>query len=120
MLRFDGIYSCIKDNNNSLIRFYEDGLVISQTIGGNESGCLSNLFPSGNWFGRGHDNSGMYEVYDDSIKFSCCSAYGQVDYVGTIIGESLFLNSYSHINGNKSSRRYVFFSDNVINAIKTK
>lgn len=124
MLRFDGIYCRFDKDLDHAIRFYEDGLVIAQTIQGDVDEGLSSMFPQGTWFGREHFNKGSYKLTGSDgltdIEFTTVSDNGSVDYSGTVFGGGLLLNVHSHINGNKAyDLRYFFFSDEVISAAGT-
>lgn len=121
MLKFDGIYCRLEKELNYALRFYEDGLLISQTIQGDLREGFSSLFPNGAWFGREHFNKGSYKLTDsdgfEDIEFTTVSESGKVDYSGTVFEGGLLLNAHSHINGSKThDMRYFFIGDDVISA----
>ena len=120
-LRFDGLYCYITGSEDSVsslnyvFRFYEDGTVISVTVG--RSTLEQSLFPSSEWFNK--DNSGMargtYTLEGNDISFTSISSVGAVDYEGTLENGCLILDSYSHINGNEDkNKKYVFYADDKI------
>jgi hypothetical protein len=120
-LHFDGLYCYIQNAEqetnsvNYVFRFYEDGTVISATIG--RSSADQSLFPAASWFNK--DNAdvsrGTYSINGNEIVFSSTSSVGTVDYEGTLENGKMILDSYSHINGFQSEdREYVFYSDKEI------
>lgn len=107
-LRHDGIYQSnrIPDGDDPYfyyLRFYPDGTVIDTS----STGEPADLRP---WFDRGMDDLsvGHVTVHGSHVAFSQTSKYGTVDYQGTIVGNTLQLASYSHINGHRDSRVFTF------------
>lgn len=55
LIRFDGIYCCIRGGNNDMLRFYEDGTAISAIISkdfGDSSAGIAGLLPVGDGFDK--------------------------------------------------------------------
>lgn len=106
-VRLDGIYQSKKKNEfDSCIRFYEDGLVIRTSTTGTPDQIVK-------WFNRAWADDkahtqGRYIVSGANIQFSTKSAAGIVDLKGTIQGDTLILKSHSHINGYRTIREYQF------------
>ncbi len=97
MIHFDGLYCCIRDRVNYCLRFFEDGTVISASVGGHEG---KPAFPRAFWFNPSGRNvsRGRYRADGDLIAFIAESADGRVEYVGEIGEDRLILNTHSCIN----------------------
>lgn len=109
MLRFDGLYCFAQGRVNSCLRFYEDGLVINASIGGEEG---KPAFPRAYWFNRYSDSPsrGNYTVDGTWITFLSECKSGKVAYEGEIREDRLILSSKSYINDNRTfDRDYVFY-----------
>jgi hypothetical protein len=83
-----------------LLRFNPDGTVIGAAVAG-ETGALLN-----EWFHKGYENSGTYQVQGSTIKFSLTDQAGTVEYSGRVQKGILTLDSFSHINGHRGQDRY--------------
>ena len=131
-IHFDGFYVCHESDESymGLLRFFEDGTVISCSI--KYTKILSKKWFSEvlKWFIKDYDHSGDFSVeyYDHSgafyVKFSCCedlTKYGYnidawdrrrtlVDYEGKILdgGKRLHLSWYSHVNMEEGREEYIF------------
>lgn len=102
----NGIYMSEKiEDYNCYLRFYDDKTVIGVTSTGTPAQISS-------WFTKdGKDmNAGMYSMENDSIFFTLTNSYGSVDYSGLIhAGDTvLTMQTFSHINGNKSNHQFSF------------
>lgn len=100
----DGIYQSgkIPDSSDSYwyyLRFYPGGTVISVSSTDQPDDLRS-------WFNRRMDDlsAGHVVLQGDHLSFSQTSKEGTVDYAGTVAGNTLRLDSYSHINGFRDSR----------------
>ncbi|MBQ6450504.1 MAG: hypothetical protein IJJ29_01110 [Solobacterium sp.] len=97
-LRFDGLYCYISDDSdgqktNRILRFYEDGVVISTSIQDSET---TSYFPTGDWFHRESprytDLLGNYTLDGDHIALTTVDKPGTVDYQGTLERDRLVLD----------------------------
>ncbi len=106
-LRYDGWYCRILDQDdnglidNQIFRFYEDGHVICTSIEETEKG--TGIYPKGDWFEKDAedfvDYPSTWSLENGQLTFTIHSESGSVDYQGTVEGDTLDLNFYSHING---------------------
>lgn len=85
------------------LRFYADGRVISVSSTGTPEQIAR-------WFHYAHDSvsEGSYQIEGDRLRFSINSGTGIVDYDGRIDGDTLRLNSHSHINGRDNTQTLRF------------
>jgi hypothetical protein len=62
------------------------------------------------WLNKAYQNSleGQYGIRDSKLEFTATSREGAVDYTGTINGNELTLDIFSHINGYKDTCVYHF------------
>lgn len=125
LLRYDGIYCRIEEEQSHLVRFYEDGTVIAQTIQGNIEEGIGSCFPSGEWFGKDHNTKGQFRLdeYCDTegdIEFSVTDDHGIVtEFYGTALKGGVTLSSHYHGDHTKKyDLRHFFYSDDVIEYIK--
>jgi hypothetical protein len=103
-LRYDGLYQSVQQDNSSMyLRFYVDGTVLSVGSTGNPEQVAA-------WLNKANQNAseGQYVIRDSILEFTATSKEGAVDYTGTIHGEELTLDIYSHINGYKDTSVYHF------------
>ncbi len=103
-LHFDGLYQSVRQDNSSMyLRFYEDDTVLSVGSTGSPEEVAV-------WFNKAFLNGseGQYVIRDSTLEFTVTSKEGAVDYTGTINGEELTLNIYSHINGYQDTSVYHF------------
>jgi uncharacterized protein (TIGR02996 family) len=88
-----------------LARFYDDGVVVSDSA----TAPMNELWDS---FHRRteHHGRGPYTFWWTPravlVKFHAVSSSGQVDYEGTIVGRTMRLKWYSHINNAKGEEVY--------------
>ena len=108
-LRYDGLYITSHSDCNEFLRFFPTGEVLAVPCTGTDadvSQIITWLLP-GRGFGEGRVTQNS-----SSLSFRTVSDGGAVDYMGEISGDgSLYLWSYSHINGYRSGRevyRFVF------------
>ncbi len=114
-LRYDGVYRSpaptTEDDQKNLtywkyLRFYPDGEVIATSSTGSPDDLRK-------WFSKdkkdNYYSSGSYSLKGDHVSFSATSNEGTVDYSGTLEGNRLKLETYSHINGYSGKSEYVFF-----------
>jgi hypothetical protein len=83
-----------------LLRFYPDGTVIGAAVAGGIGAWLDD------WFHKGYENSGTYQIQGAMIKFSLTNKEGTVDYSGRLQKGFLTLDTFSHINGYRGHDRY--------------
>jgi hypothetical protein len=104
-VRFDGLYQSASEGKSwEYLRFYADGTVLTVTSDGNPQQVAR-------WFHKQHQylSKGRYRIEGSTIVFSSTySAVGTVDYSGTIEGDTLRLDSYSHINSYRGRQEYQF------------
>ncbi|BDA74090.1 hypothetical protein CAL7716_082560 [Calothrix sp. PCC 7716] len=106
-IRFDGLYySRSQSNNYYLLRFYQDKIVIDTNV---FSGKQDFLEKTAEWFYPGHNQfiyQGIYQIEDNSLKFSIVSGQSAIDYQGEIdmYGYSILLTCYCR------TRRYNFIN----------
>jgi hypothetical protein len=86
------------------IRIYEDSTIITVSSIGTPKDISS-------WFRRENiENNGIghgrFELQDGYITFASTSTNGTVEYKGTIEGRIMYLDAYSHINGQRDKREY--------------
>ncbi len=102
MVLVDGIYQSRRISEGGLnywyyLRFYSDGTVITCSSTGQQNQIV-------HWFNK--ENSlvsvGHYKIMGSLISFSVSSDCGVVDYAGEIVGNTIVVHSYSHINGHRS------------------
>jgi hypothetical protein len=103
MIRFDGLYQAAEDDYFLYVRFFDDGTVITASSDGKPDEVIG-------WFQKGHPyvSTGAYSINGDEIAFSAASPTGVVDYTGQLEGQTLFLRSYSKINGFQTDAEYHF------------
>ena len=117
-LRYDGLYCFIYDyrddgfTDNMVLRFYEEGDVLSVTV--SQTATDAGYFPKSEWFYRENPSYpgsiGFYTLDGVEISFTVAGAMGTVDYWGTVTDGGLVLSSHSNINGHETSdRQYVFY-----------
>ena len=101
-IRYDGLYSNIQDDTNSVFRFYEDGTSIQASIGQTDKDKVS--FPRPNWFHKDHFSfnysPNTYTINGNNINIKSTSESGTVEYNGTIGENKIKLSWHSYINGN--------------------
>jgi len=103
-LRYDGLYQSVRQDDSIMyLRFYEDGTVLSVGSTGNPEQVAV-------WLNKTYRNGsvGLYVIRDLVLEFTVTSKEGAVDYTGTINGEELTLDIYSHINGYRATSVYHF------------
>ena len=89
--------------NGRFLRFFNDGVVISVSIGLEERDLMYNWSTYiSKWFHHEYTDRGKYYLSDSKIIFSVISNYGTVDYEGRYLDDRLILNVLSHINGNQT------------------
>jgi serine/threonine protein kinase len=101
---------CRKDRSGCLVlRFYNDGLVISASIQVQDVEVawdkISKWFHRGN---QGNHSQGKYFLSGNKLKFSTTSNFGTVDYYGEYFIDKLILNTYSHINSHRATNETYF------------
>jgi hypothetical protein len=103
-LRFDGVYQSerVEDYWNYL-HFYPDGTVITVSSTGQPEDLRT-------WFTKEHVGVSIGKVTRKGgrVSFSATSSDGSVDYDGRLVGDQVHLDSYSHINGHRSSDVFKF------------
>ena len=104
-LRYDGLYQSVEAEQGyfEYLRFYDDGTVLEVVSSGTPEQVAVWLNKAGTDEGMGY-----YEIQDSTIKFTVTYTQGAVDYTGTINGEKLILDIYSHINSHKGTRTFQF------------
>ncbi len=118
-LRFDGLYCYIGDFDNDgfidnyVLRFYEDGSVITALITQTEDS--DGYFPKSKWFDKSNDKYkdyvGKYKLDGKNISFTTLNEITTFDYKGTIEGNKLVLRYHSNYNDHtEDNREYVFYS----------
>lgn len=106
-IRFGGLYySRSQSNNYYLLRFYQDGIVLDTNV---FSGKRDFLEKTAEWFYPGHNQfiyKGIYQIEDNSLKFSIVNEQSAIDYQGEIgmYGYTMLLTSYCR------TRRYDFLN----------
>jgi hypothetical protein len=103
-LRYDGLYQSVRPDNSSMyLRFYADGTVLSVGSTGNPEQVAA-------WLNKAYRSGmkGQYGIRDSILEFTVTNMEGMVDYKGTIHGDELMLDIYSHINGYKGTLIYHF------------
>ena len=114
-VRFDGIYCFIYDNDkglkqNSAMRFYEGGAVISTTVCQLKEG--DGYFPKSGWFNRDQDSDnsgGRWRRNGNKIDFFITVSKGNIIYKGSICEDKLVLDSYSQATGfRRNGAEFVF------------
>ena len=105
-VRCDGLYQSESSGEYSyFLRFLEDGTVRSISAAGKADQVFR-------WWDKDpfKGSSGTYVIEGSEIKFSVRSSSGVVDYEGEIQaqGESLLLQSYSHINSHRAKNTFWF------------
>jgi len=94
-----------------MLRFYDDGVVLSTSIG-TDDGIKDEDSPNvERWFNRDTEEipHGKYFISGKKIWFSTSITYNDIDrtvttdYSGWVLGNMLLLNGYSHFNGNNLS-----------------
>ncbi len=102
-LRYDGLYQSVQQDSSSYLRFYEDGTVLAV-------GAIGTPEEVAAWLNKAFQNGsvGQYVIRDSILEFTATSTEGAVDYTGTIDGEELSLDIYSHINGFRATYVYHF------------
>ena len=104
---FDGVYQSEKvDKYWHYARFYEDGTAIIVSSTGNPDEIIR-WFKKENIENKGLSH-GLYEINSDRLVFSTTSAQGVIDYDGMIKDDAIIMDSYSHITGHRSNRKYRF------------
>ena len=117
-LRYDGLYCFIYDyqndgfTDNMVLRFYEEGDVLSVTV--SQTATEAGYFPKSVWFYRENPeypgSIGFYTLDGAEISFTVAGAMGTVDYWGTVTDDGLILSSHSNINGHEvKDRAYTFY-----------
>jgi hypothetical protein len=97
-----GVFIKAYDSYFSVLRFDDDGVVLSVTLG-NIKDIAEAWKTIRNWFRRGYENSGNYILSGNKLRFATTASYGTVEYSGEYLGDNLILNIYSHINGHRST-----------------
>jgi formylglycine-generating enzyme required for sulfatase activity len=96
-----GVFCRKASSSFSVLRFYDDGLVISASI--QVEDVKESWKKISKWFRRGYDNQGKYFLSGNRLRFSTTSSSGTVDYDGEYFIDKLILNNYSHINSNRAT-----------------
>lgn len=109
-IRYDGVYYIERDHITTGLRFYQDGSVyrVSGPVPKDMMGfalCSEAASQMPAIF------SGNYRINDSEISFEIFSSYGQIDCKGQVHRDKLFLNTYSHINGQKSTNVVFNFAE---------
>lgn len=105
LIKFNGLYqSEERDGYWYYLRFYDDGVVLSASITGD------NVTNIAKWFNRDSVNSsrGIFQADGESVQFSCSSSNGTVNYKGRVLDNGLALNHHSLINGYRAEHLYRF------------
>ena len=102
-LRFDGFYRSKLPEYSYYLRFYADGAVVA--ISSSDEPFQAVKLVNKSFYGS---SKGRYTLDGAKLDFSATSQNGTVDYSGTVQGETLQLNSFSHINNIRNSRAYQF------------
>ena len=121
-LRFDGLYCEFQSNGFSLtnycLRFYDDGTVISVTVGASREEELAgegNIphYPREFWFDKNKidyfKDFGFFETSEDTISFTQVGECGSIEYSGVINDDNLVLDTHSNINGRDAKDRVYKF-----------
>ncbi len=103
MLRFDGIYQAKEEEYFLYLRFFADGTVLAVSSGSDPEKVYSLISKD-----QDEVSSGMYSLEGEVLDFSASGDEGTVDYHGSVDGERLLLQSYSHINGHHTDGEYRF------------
>jgi uncharacterized protein (TIGR02391 family) len=114
-LRFDGLYIASGNEGSKCLRFYEDGEVLTLSVGTATSPVSSQAdvtevmtWMTKETFSAKDLPRGTYTLDKNRLKVLTESRYGKVEYEGELHNGDLQLQSYSYINGNKSDNEYVF------------
>jgi tetratricopeptide (TPR) repeat protein len=99
-----GVYYSMYDSGVTVLRFFDDGLVIYVSI------ATHDIFEScpkmSKWFNREYSNiKGIYRRLGDVIEFSTTGYGVTADYNGRFLGDKLILSIYSHYNNNHTANR---------------
>jgi hypothetical protein len=99
ILKFGGVYRF----KNDYLRFYPDRTVLNVSTSGEPDQIAS-------WFGKDHDylSIGTYTLSGNQLKFSATCEYGDVDFEGSVQGDTLVLNIHSRINNHRERGTYKF------------
>ena len=121
-LRFDGLYCEFQSDGfhltNYCLRFYDDGTVISATVGASREEELAgegNIphYPREFWFDKKKadylKDFGFFETSEDKISFTQVGECGSIDYSGVINDDGLTLDTHSNINGRDAKDRVYKF-----------
>lgn len=117
-IRCDGIYRAPRTGWNtdttagavpsqtrfaSYLRFYPDRTVLDVSSGDDSEKVAT-------WFKRGHREfgEGKYRLKGSDLRFSTKSKWGVVDFTGTVAGEDLKMQWFSHINRQGGQETYRF------------
>ena len=107
-IRFDGMYFFPEEDYKRVLRFYEDGTVL--TVSTVASATVNDLIK---WFSienvKQPYSIGKYFINDNNIRFTSSSSEGNVDYYGEILpNNKLKMRWESFINGNRGEGTYYF------------
>jgi uncharacterized protein (TIGR02996 family) len=101
----EAIWEEADDSYRYLARFYPDGLVVSDS----SSRPLGELWDTFHRL-RGDHGQGPYQLWWTpaavQVRFHSISTSGRVDYEGTLVGETMRLTWFSHINQNRGEEVY--------------
>ncbi len=105
----EGLYLAKETDDELWLRFYRDGTVLEVSTNTGTPAEINKWF---NKTGSKAVSVGSYEVKQSFLSFSVTSlpnplnVVGTVDYKGKIVGNTLVLDWYSHINGHRSHNVY--------------
>jgi hypothetical protein len=122
LIRTDGLYvsspSSKKGESASVLRFYPDGTVLSASVVNagphNVEQIARWLTPTHNALARGHvefsesTTPSEYTIEGTEVHFSVVLPKGEIEYRGTVHGDALNLEVYSHITKYRSRELYQF------------
>ena len=114
-LRFDGIYLLKSTDYSYYLRFFDDGSVLTASLPDAFSEIdawryLSKAYPIDSDLRNQRLSQGTYLLNGPVLKFTASSPDGAVDYSGTINGNEIKFDVYSHINDRQFSETYSFFA----------
>ncbi|MDQ3048390.1 MAG: hypothetical protein M3R27_12645 [Bacteroidota bacterium] len=106
-VKYNGIYAYKIDGEHSaVIRFYEDGSVLSST-------SLNDYMDVFTWFHKENKEmvlQGKYKVKKCTIKFKVEGVTGKQEYEGTVNDKEIQVKLTDPETGKSTSRTYTFFA----------
>lgn len=88
----------------SILQFYNDGLVIGQSMG-NINDLHNDWSYISRWFHRDYESKGSYHLIGNDITFNITSPEGTIEYSGKYLDGKFILSIYSLINGRQTKNQ---------------